>query len=304
MAKKIKIVEVGPRDGLQNEKKILSLAARVELVEKLSDAGLEFIEVGAFVSPKWVPQMAESAELFARLQKSSKIKKDVHLPVLVPNLNGLEQALKVGAKEISIFAAASDGFSKKNINCSVEESLIRYREVTKVAKKHKLKIRAYLSTAFGCPFDGEVDPKEVVRLTLEFLKMGVYEVSIGDTIGVANPTQVENLLKLIKRKIPLNKIALHFHDTRGTALANVMSGLKMGVTTYDASVGGLGGCPYAPGAQGNLSTGDLVYMLNGMKLKTGVNLQKLIEIYRWLEPQMDHQLPGHMGRAEIPFWMR
>ncbi len=301
MPKKIKIVEVGPRDGLQNEKQILSPQTKLKLIKKLSDAHLKYIEVGSFVSPKWVPQMQGSGKLIQRLFKSelkqsnnlSKLQKKYSS--LVPNLRGMNDALKTPIKRIAIFAACSEGFSQKNINCSIDESFERFTSVVQVAKKNKIKVRGYLSTAFYCPFDGPVKPKKVLELTNRMLDLGVYEVAISDTIGRATPKNIEQVLNLlIKNNIPLKKIALHFHNTHGTALANVLQGLKMGVTTFDASVGGLGGCPYAgQGASGNLATEDLVYMLQGMGYKTGIDLEKLIAIKSWLNKSCHLETKSH-----------
>lgn len=304
MAKKdkVKIVEVGARDGLQNEKKKLSLDIKEQLIRRLADAGLKKIEVGAFVSPKWVPQMSESLELtkeILSIQSKGEIHRDVEFSCLVPNRKGMEAALESGIKEISIFGACTETFSKKNINCSVAESFIRFKEIMDLAKDHKIKVRGYLSTAFGCPFEGKVAETRVVRLVRAMLKLGVYEVSIGDTIGVATPRQVESVLKKIKRITPLSKIAMHFHDTRGTALSNVLAAYQQGVKTFDSSVGGLGGCPYAPGAAGNLATEDLLYFLMGMGLSSSIDLQELISIRKWIEKELDHKLPAKVSDAGV-----
>lgn len=303
MKEKIKIVEVGPRDGLQNEKKVLDQQTRIELIKKLVDAGMTRIEVGAFVSPGWVPQMVGSLDLtkeILRLQASGQILKDAKFSCLVPNVRGMEDALKSGIQEVAIFGACSETFSKKNINCSIAESFIRFRQVIEMAQYHKIKVRGYLSTAFGCPYEGRIAESRVIRLVKTMFKYGVYEVSIGDTIGVATPKQVDSLLKKVKRVAPLNKVAMHFHDTRGTSLANVYASYKLGVRTFDASVGGLGGCPYAKGASGNLATEDLVYMLKGMGIPLDIDLEKLIHIKRWLEEKLERELPSRVGKAGIP----
>lgn len=300
-AKKVRIVEVGPRDGLQNEAQVLPLEVRIEFIRRLAECGLSVIEVGAFVSPKWVPQMADTAPLFESLKQESFFKK-ISLPVLVPNLRGLDDALAVGVKEIAIFASASDGFAQKNINCSVRESLERYAAVVKRARASKLRVRAYLSVAFGCPFDGEVKPTTVLKLSEQLLSMGAYEVSIGDTIGVAHPRQVADVLKVLFKKISPKKLALHFHDTRGTAVANVIEGARLGIRCFDSSLGGLGGCPYAPGSQGNVATEDIVFALQGYGLQTGVNLKKMFGVYQWMQQQMNKPLPGRVGRAGVPEW--
>lgn len=299
----IRIIEVGPRDGLQNEKKFLSVETRVEFIKKLAGAGLKTIEIGAFVNPNKVPQMTMSKDVLLEVDKIFKIAKNnkLNFPVLVPNERGMRDAMGAKAKEVAVFAACSEGFSHANINCSIEESFKRFIPVIDLAKKNKMRVRGYLSTAFYCPFDGKTSPKKVVQLTKRLLKLGCYEVSIGDTIGAATPNEVSTVLKLLKKdKVPIKKIAMHFHDTRGTALANILESLKAGVTAFDSSLGGLGGCPYAPGAQGNVSTEDVVYMLHGMKLKTGVNIQKLFEINEWMSQQMEKKLPSKVGSAHLP----
>lgn len=303
MREKIRIIEVGPRDGLQNEKKTLDIQTRVELIKKLADAGLKRIEIGAFVSPQYVPQMTGSIELtkaVLREQELGQIAKDVRFAGLVPNVRGMEDALKSGIQEVAIFGACSETFSKKNINCSVAESFIRFRQVMEMAKYHKIKVRGYLSTVFGCPYEGRIAETRVVRLVRAMIKLGVYEVSLGDTIGVATPKQVESLLKKVKRVCLLNQVAMHFHDTRGTSLANVYASYNLGVKAFDSSVGGLGGCPYAKGASGNLATEDLVYMLKGMGVPMSVNLEKLIHIKSWLEEKLERELPSRVGKAGIP----
>ncbi len=297
---KIKIVEVGPRDGLQNEDIVLSPKDRISFINKLCKSGLKHIEVGAFVSKKWVPQMNQSDKVFKSLalsQNKNLIPKSILFPMLVPNVFGFQKALDAGVKEIAIFGASSETFSNKNINCSIKESFNRFESVIKLAKNHKIKVRAYLSVGFGCPYEGKVNPAKVIRYTETLLKMGAYEVSIGDTIGVATPKQVRSLLLNLKKKIPLSKVAMHFHDTRGTALANVLASLDLGVKTFDSSLGGLGGCPYAKGASGNLATEDLAYMLHGMGFKTGVDIKSLISINKWIEKKVKHQLPSHVGKT-------
>lgn len=292
----VKIVEVGPRDGLQNEIRILSPKEKLEFIRKLSLTGLKHIEFGAFVSPKWVPQMAGSDKVAKHLARKKQSSIAYH--ALVPNLIGLEAAIRHKVKHISIFAAASESFSQKNINCSIEESFERFEPVMEVARKKKIKVRGYLSTVFACPFEGKIAESKVVNLTQRLLDIGCYEVSLGDTIGVATPKQVESLLKRFKqKKIAFKKLAMHFHDTRGTALANVLRSLDMGVRTFDSSLGGLGGCPYAPGALGNLATEDLVYMLDGMGYKTGVNLQKLVQTHHWAQEIIGHPLKSHVGQS-------
>ena len=293
----IKIVEVGPRDGLQNEKVALTTAAKVQLIEKLSQAGIRHIEAGAFVSPKWVPQMADSKKVFQKLARSPHLISGTHFSALVPNIIGLEVAIECQIKEVAIFGACSESFSQKNINCSIKESFERFELVLEKAKQHNICVRGYLSTAFGCPYEGKVPLARVEKLIRKMLNLGVYEVSIGDTIGVATPKQVRQLLKrfsINERKLML---AMHFHNTRGTALANVLASLDLGVISYDSSIGGLGGCPYARGASGNLPTEDLVYMLMGMGYKTGIDLEELVKTSRWVEGVVKHTLPSFVSKA-------
>lgn len=300
MAKgKVKIVEVGLRDGLQNESTVLTTQQRFELLEKLIAAGTKTFEVGAFVSPKWVPQMAVSKELTDLVLKNYPNQKKFHSSVLVPNEIGLKGALETGIKEIAIFASSSETFSQKNINCSIEESFQRFEPIMKIAKKNKIKVRGYLSVCFGCPFEGDVPEKKVVELAKRLYKMGCYEISIGDTIGVATVNQVDSLFKKLKKVVPIAKLAGHFHDTRGQALANILEAYKVGVRVFDSSIGGLGGCPYAKGATGNVATEDVVYMFNGMDVNTGLDINKLCEINRWLEPQMNHALSSRVGKVGV-----
>jgi hydroxymethylglutaryl-CoA lyase len=298
---RVQIVEVGPRDGLQNEKRTLSVEARLSFIRHLAASGLKRIEIGAFVSPKWVPQMANSKELIEQvLSHRSEFPKDIQFSALVPNVKGMEDALQTAIPEVAVFGACSESFSKKNINCTIEESLERFREVTKLAKKNKRKVRGYLSVAFGCPYEGHVDEKKVIYLVKAYFKMGIHEVSIGDTIGVATPKQVRSLVKKLKRVVPLKKIALHLHDTRGTALANVAAGLELGVRVFDSSFGGLGGCPYAKGASGNLATDDLVYMLHGMGFETGVDLEKMLGFVPTMQSEIGRKLPSRTSEAGLP----
>ncbi len=300
----IQVVEVGPRDGLQNEKATLSQQDKFEFIKHLAASGLKRIEVGAFVSPKWVPQMEGSQELITQIfKRRQEFPKAAEFSALVPNVKGMEDALTTAIPEIAIFGAASESFSKRNINCTINESLERFQQVTKMAKQNKRKVRGYLSVAFGCPYEGPVSEKKVIELVQAYLKMGVYEVSIGDTIGVATPKQVRSLLKKLKTKVPLKKIALHMHDTRGTALANVLAGIDLGVRVFDSSFGGLGGCPYARGASGNLATDDLVYMLHGMGFKTGVDLGKLITYASKMESVVGRKLKSRTAEAGLPLPM-
>jgi hydroxymethylglutaryl-CoA lyase len=291
--RRVTVVEVGPRDGLQNEHANVSTADKIAFVDLLSAAQLPVIEVSAFVSPKWVPQMADASEVFAGISKRD----GVRYTALVPNLAGLDRAIAVGVKEIAIFAASSETFSRKNINQSIDQSLAGYAEVCTRALANGLRVRGYLSTAFGCPYEGHVPPQRVAELAERLVQMGVFEVAVSDTIGVAHPAQVAQVLESVLARLPIEQIALHFHDTRGTALANVLEALSIGVTTFDASAGGLGGCPYAPGASGNLATDDLIYMLNGLGVETGVSLSGLAKASAFIQRQLDHALPSKYFQA-------
>ena len=289
----VKIVEVGPRDGLQNEKVTVPTDVKVAYITALGDAGLRVIEAGAFVSPKWVPQMADTAQVYAEIPKDP----GVEYPVLVPNMRGLERAIEAGVKSVSIFTAASETFNKRNINMSIDESFENYAPVAVRALAEGMKVRGYVSTAFGCPYEGEVPPEKVLEVSARLLDLGCYEVSVGDTIGVGTPMQVQGVIGVLLQVIPTLKLAMHFHDTRGTALANTLAALEMGIATFDASSGGLGGCPYAPGASGNMATEDLVYLLDGMAIETGVDLKKLVAASSVIAPYLDHPLPGRYLQA-------
>jgi len=289
----ITIVEVGPRDGLQNEPAHIATSDKIELVNRLSAANLPVIEVSAFVSAKWVPQMADAAEVFAGMTRRPGIR----YVALVPNLAGLERAVAAGVQEIAVFAASSETFSRRNINQSIEASLSSYAGVCALARAAGLRVRGYVSTAFGCPFEGEVPPDRVADIAARLLEMGVIEVAVSDTIGMAHPGQVPRVLEALLRRVPADHVALHFHDTRGTALANVLTALPFGITTFDASAGGLGGCPYAPGAAGNLATEDLLYMLDGLGIETGVSLPALSEASAFIASKIDHRLPSKYAQA-------
>lgn len=267
----VRIVEMGPRDGLQNEPGVVPLAAKVALIEALADAGLSAIESGSFVSPKWVPQMADTADVLSAIQR----REGVRYPVLTPNLKGLELALAAGVTEVAVFAAASEAFSSKNINCSITESLERFTPVLDLARANGVAVRGYVSCVLGCPYQGEVPVAKVVEVAEALIAMGCYEVSLGDTIGVGTPDKAKAMARAVADRIGVARTALHFHDTYGQALANVLACLDLGIATVDASVAGLGGCPYAKGASGNLATEDLVYMLNGLGIETGVDLDRL-----------------------------
>src|SRR5437763_10559932 len=268
----VKIVEVGPRDGLQNENVTIPTQAKIDYVTALGDAGLRVIEAGAFVSPKWVPQMADSAEVYRNIPKDP----GVEYPVLVPNEKGLDRAIEAGVKSIAIFTAASDTFNKRNINMSIDDSFVNYAPVAARARAEGIRVRGYVSTAFGCPYEGDVAPEKVLEVSARLLDLGCYEVSVGDTIGVGTPMQVQGVVGMLLQVIPASRLAVHFHATRGTALANTLAALELGIGTYDASSGGLGGCPYAPGASGNMATEDLGYMLDHMAIESGVALARLV----------------------------
>ena len=269
---KVSIVEVGPRDGLQNETLNLSAAQKIELINLLSKTGLKRIEAGSFVSPKWVPQMANSDEVFQALP----FRTDVQYSALTPNLRGLETAIDAGVKEVAVFGSASEAFSQKNINCSISESLKRFEDVFQLADQNNLKVRGYVSCVMGCPYQGDISPKAVTQVSKALLDMGCYEISLGDTIGAGTPRATSLLLEDVLKDIPAQKLAAHFHDTYGQALVNLYKALEYGIATIDSAVAGLGGCPYAKGASGNVATEDVVYMLNGMKISSGVNMGKLL----------------------------
>lgn len=281
---RVTVVEVGPRDGLQNEPTSIPTLEKIAFVDALSETGLPVVEVSAFVSPKWVPQMADAAEVYAGITR----RPGTRYPALVPNLAGLDRAHAAGVSEIAIFAASSETFSRRNINQSIDQSLETYRAVCERALALGLRIRAYLSTAFGCPFEGAVDPRRVGNVAAALIAMGAFEVAVSDTIGIAHPGQVPDVVGAVAEGVPLEKIALHFHDTRGTALANVLTALDLGIATFDSSAGGLGGCPYAPGATGNLATEDLLYLLNGLRIGTGVNLDAVVEASARIAEHVGH----------------
>jgi isopropylmalate/homocitrate/citramalate synthase len=289
----VTVVEVGPRDGLQNEQVSVSTADKIEFVDRLSAAKLPVIEVSAFVSPKWVPQMADAAAVFAGITRAP----GTRYTALVPNLEGLARAVSAGVSEIAVFASATETFSRKNINQSIADSLAGYKQVCDRALAAGMRVRGYLSVAFGCPYEGDVLPETVAEIASRLLALGVFEVAVSDTIGVAHPGQIPVVLERVLERVPVERVALHFHDTRGTALANVMAALPFGVMTFDASAGGLGGCPYAPGAAGNLATDDLIYMLNGMGVETGVSLPKLSEASAFIAARLDHPLASRYAQA-------
>jgi hydroxymethylglutaryl-CoA lyase len=289
----VRIVEVGPRDGLQNEPREVPTEVKLELIERLADAGLPAVEATAFVSPKWVPQMADHTEVLERIRR----RPGVSYPVLTPNLKGFEAARAAGASEVAIFGAASETFSRKNINCSIAKSLERFRPVVLESKKHGIKVRGYVSCVLGCPYEGEVKPERVADVAAALHEMGCYEVSLGDTIGVGTPGRTQAMLEACARRVPLERLAGHYHDTYGQALANVYASLELGVATFDASVAGLGGCPYAAGASGNVATEDLVYLLHGLGIATGVDLERLAETGQWICGILGRESSSKVGRA-------
>jgi isopropylmalate/homocitrate/citramalate synthase len=284
----VKIVEVGPRDGLQNEKTIIETSVKVEFCNKLSQAGLKAIEATAFVSPKWVPQMADHSEVLTSIERFP----GVSYPVLCPNLKGFEQAVKAGAEEVAIFAAASESFSQKNINCTVKESLQRFVPIMDMAKDHGISVRGYVSCVLGCPYEGPIDPLAVADVSNALYELGCYEISLGDTIGIGDPGSTSRLLEEVTQVVPVEKLAGHFHDTYGQALPNILMSLQHGVTVFDSAVSGLGGCPYAKGATGNVSTEDLVYMLYGLGIDTGVDFDALIDAGQYISRALGNRTPN------------
>jgi hydroxymethylglutaryl-CoA lyase len=292
--RRVSVVEVGPRDGLQNEHVSVSTADKIAFVNRLSAAHLPVIEVSAFVSPKWVPQLTDAAELFAGITREPATR----YTALVPNLAGLDRAMAAGVTEIAVFAASTETFSRKNINQTIDDSLAAYKQVCDRALGAGLRVRGYLSTAFGCPFEGEVAPERVADVASRLAALGVFEVAISDTIGNAHPGQVPRVLDAVLERLRVDQIALHFHDTRGTALANVLASLPYGIGTFDSAAGGLGGCPYAPGAAGNLATDDLIYMLDGLGIETGVSLAAVSDASAFIGSKIDHRLPSRYAQAQ------
>ena len=287
LPKIVHLVDVGPRDGLQNEKVLVPAATKIELIEKLAAAGLKSIEATSFVSPKWVPQMADATEVMKGIRR----REGVSYPVLTPNLKGFDSAVEAGANEVAIFAAASEAFSQKNINCSVAESIKRFEPVVAAAQAMEMKVRGYVSCVVGCPYEGEVAPQKVAEVTRALRDLGCYEVSLGDTIGVGTPASVSRMLEAVGRGVPIKQLAGHFHDTYGMAIANIYAALQFGINTFDSSVAGLGGCPYAQGASGNVATEDVVYLLNGLGIDTGIDLDALVDAGTFIL--------GELGRAPV-----
>ena len=296
--KKVHIIEVGPRDGLQNEKQILSVDLRVELIERLAKAGLKKIEAGSFVSPKWVPQMANTDQVLDRLNISRvKEQTGTQYAVLTPNIKGLEGAVQHRADEIAIFGAASESFTQKNINCSIKESLQRFEDIAASAQQLNLPMRGYVSTIIGCPYEGDISPQVVADVAKTLYQMGCFEISLGDTIGVGTPIKFKRMLDAVLKEVPINKVAVHCHNTYGQALVNIYASLEYGINKIDSAVAGLGGCPYAQGASGNIATEDVLYMLHGMNIETGIDLDEVIKIGNWICDELKRDNQSKVGLA-------
>ena len=300
LPKQVEIIEVGPRDGLQNEKQILSVDLRVELIERLAKNGLKKIEAGSFVSPKWVPQMAGTDEVLNRLNANPTLKASgVKYAALTPNLKGLEGAIQHQADEVAIFGAASESFTQKNINCSIKESLQRFEAVVAQAQQVNLPVRGYVSTIIGCPYEGDIQPEIVADVAKTLYQMGCYEISLGDTIGVGTPKKFQHMLETVMREVPADKLAVHCHNTYGQALANIYASLELGIHKIDTAVAGLGGCPYAKGASGNIATEDVVFMLNGLNIESGIDLNGLIETSHWICEQLGRDNQSKVALAKV-----
>jgi hydroxymethylglutaryl-CoA lyase len=290
---KVKIVEVGPRDGLQNEKQVVPTEIKIELINRLADAGMRVIEATSFVSPKWVPQMADNVAVMQGIKRQSA----TVYPVLTPNLQGFDAAILAGAKEVAIFGAASESFSRKNINCSIAESLKRFEPILSVASSLEIKVRGYVSCVVGCPYEGAIDPEKTAEVARTLFDMGCYEVSLGDTIGVGNPASISRMIEACAKKVPIELLAGHYHDTYGMAIANIYASLQLGMAAFDSSIAGLGGCPYAKGASGNVATEDVVYLLHGLGIETGIDLAKLAGIGDWISSAINRPNGAKAGRA-------
>ena len=293
LPKRVKLVDVGPRDGLQNERGVVPTAAKIELIDRLADAGLPAVEATSFVSPKWVPQMADNAQVMAGIRR----RPGTVYPVLVPNLKGLEAALAAGVEEVAVFAAATESFSRRNVNCSIAESLKRFTPVCEAALTAGIRVRGYLSVVLGCPFEGKVEPGAVAAVAERLYQMGCYGISLGDTIGSGTPGATQRLIETVARRIPIDQLGGHFHDTYGQALANILASLEFGMPTYDSSVAGLGGCPFAPGATGNVATEDVVYMLHGLGIETGIDLDRLLNAADFICEVLQRPTASRAGRA-------
>lgn len=291
----VNLVEVGPRDGLQNQKKQIATETKIDLIKRLGYAGLKRIEATSFVSPKWVPQMSDATEVMQAIRNRT----EANYTVLTPNLKGFEQALAVGAREVAVFTSASQGFSQKNINCSVEESIARFQPIIEQANVNNIKVRGYVSCVVGCPYEGYIDPKQVYEVVARLLDLGCYEISLGDTIGVGTPNSIESMLSPLLKSFSAELLAGHYHNTYGTALANIYASMKMGISTFDSSIGGLGGCPYAKGASGNIATEDLVWFLSNMNIETNIELEKLLSISTWLKNEVGLTISSQVFNALI-----
>lgn len=296
MSTKVRIVEVGPRDGLQNEKQVVTTATKLELIKRLAAAGLRDIEATSFVSPKWVPQMADHAEIMAGLPSAEHFP-GVNYPVLTPNMKGFEAAVAAGAREVAVFAAASEAFSQKNINCSIAESIARFEPIFAAAKAQGVRVRGYISCVVGCPYEGAVDPARVADVAQRLHDLGSYEVSLGDTIGVGTPGTVQRMLEAVAARVPVDRLAGHYHDTYGMGVANVLVSYQFGLRSFDASIAGLGGCPYAKGATGNVATEDVVYLLHGLGADTGTDLDRLVDCAAWISAQLERAPNSRVSRA-------
>jgi len=293
MPERVRIVEVGARDGLQNETALVPTPVKLELIARLADAGLPVVEATSFVSPKWIPQLADHAEVMAGLQR----RPGVAYPVLTPNLKGFEAALAAGAEEVAIFGAASESFSKRNINCSIAESLERFRPVSEAAQRAGVRVRGYVSCVVACPYEGPIAPEQVAEVARELRDMGCYELSLGDTVGMGTPRTIRAMIEAVARHVPIGQLAGHYHDTYGQAIANVYASLELGMATFDSSVAGLGGCPYAKGASGNVATEDVVYLLDGLGIQTGVDLARVVDTGQWICGVLGREPVSKAGRA-------
>ena len=293
LPKQVRMVEVGPRDGLQNEAQIVPAATKIALIEQLADAGLTVVEAGSFVSPKWIPQMADTAEVLAGLKR----KPGVSYPVLVPNMQGFAAALAAGVEEIAIFAAASESFSRRNINCSIAESLERFAPVAEGARRHGMRLRGYISCVVDCPYEGPIAPDAVAEVAARLAAMGCYEVSLGDTIGTGTPARIQAMIERVAAAVPRERLAVHFHDTYGQALANILASLEQGVAVIDSSVAGLGGCPYAKGASGNVASEDVLYLLDGLGIRSGVDMTRLAAAGGFISRALGREPASKVARA-------
>jgi hydroxymethylglutaryl-CoA lyase len=293
MPSSVKVVEVGPRDGLQNEKTQISAEDKITLIDLLAESGVSYIECGSFVSPKWVPQMATSAAVFEGITRTE----GVTYAALTPNMRGFEGAVAVNANEVAIFGAASEAFSQKNINCSIEESLVRFEPIMAAAKTAGIPVRGYVSCVIGCPYDGSTEPEKVAEVAEKLFKMGCYEISLGDTTGIGTPASVQKMLQAVSTRVPMAKLAVHFHDTYGQALVNIYTALQMGIKAVDSAIAGLGGCPYANGASGNVATEDVIYMLNGLGIKTGIDFDKLLKAGWFISDKLSREPISKVSNA-------